>query len=139
MGTESENHGGNRSDPDASRLYEERLKTLLELSNEWYWDQDEHHRFTLIVGASFGQTGIDPQEYLGRSRWDHDALPVGDGGPCKSDGGLEIGMMCSLSIPIITICALLLLMIIVFLLDFIFRWIPFFIFCFPLPKFKSKD
>ena len=68
----------------------------------------------------------------------HKDLPVGDGGPCQK-GGLEIGMMCSLSIPIITICALLLLMIIVFLLDFIFRWIPFFIFCFPLPKFKSKD
>jgi hypothetical protein len=69
----------------------------------------------------------------------HKDLPVGDGGPCKDSGGLEIGMMCSLSIPIITICALLLLMIIVFLLDFIFRWVPFFIFCFPLPKFKSKD
>jgi len=68
----------------------------------------------------------------------HKDLPVGDGGPCQK-GGLEFGMMCSLSIPIITICALLLLMIIVFLLDFIFRWIPFFIFCFPLPKFKSKD
>jgi hypothetical protein len=69
----------------------------------------------------------------------HKDLPVGDGGPCKDSGGLEIGMMCSLSIPIITICALLLLMIIVFLLDFVFRWVPFFIFCFPLPKFKSKD
>jgi diguanylate cyclase (GGDEF)-like protein/PAS domain S-box-containing protein len=80
MGTESEDHGGHRSDPDASRLYEERLKTLLELSSEWYWEQDEHHRFTLIVGASFGQTGIDPQEYLGRSRWDYDAVPIGDGG-----------------------------------------------------------
>jgi hypothetical protein len=30
------------------------------------------------------------------------------------------------------------LMIIVSLLDIIFRWIPFFIFCFPIPKFKSK-
>ena len=25
------------------------------------------------------------------------------------------------------------------LLDIIFRWIPFFIFCFPLPKLKGKD
>jgi len=71
----------------------------------------------------------------------HKDLSVPDGGPCtkKGDPSIEIGMMCSLSIPIITICALLLLMIIVFLLDFIFRWIPFFIFCFPLPKFKGKD
>lgn len=58
--------------------------------------------------------------------------------PCKTGGGIELGMMCTLSIPIITICALILLMIIVLLFDFIFKWIPFFIFCFPLPKFKSK-
>lgn len=70
----------------------------------------------------------------------HKDLPVPEKGPCKtSDGsGLELGMMCSLSIPIITICALILLMIIVTLLDFIFRWIPYFILCFPVPGFKSK-
>ena len=48
-------------------------------------------------------------------------------------------MICTLSIPIITICALILLMIIVLLLDFIFRWLPFFIICFPLPRFKAKS
>jgi hypothetical protein len=48
-------------------------------------------------------------------------------------------MMCTLSIPIITICALILLMVIVLLFDFIFKWIPLFIMCFPLPKFKSKS
>jgi hypothetical protein len=70
----------------------------------------------------------------------HKDLPVGDGGPCTKSGDptIEVGMICSLSIPIITICALLLLMIIVNLLDIIFRWVPFFIFCFPLPKFKGK-
>jgi hypothetical protein len=69
----------------------------------------------------------------------HKDLPVNDGGACTDDGGLEIGMICSLSLPIITICALLMLMIIVFLLDIIFRWFPFFLFCFPLPKFKGKS
>jgi hypothetical protein len=68
----------------------------------------------------------------------HKDLSVPDGGPCKSGSGIELGMICSLSIPIITICALLLLMIIVFLLDIIFRWLPFFIFCFPIPKLKAK-
>jgi len=68
----------------------------------------------------------------------HKDLSVPDGGPCKSDAGIEVGMICSLSIPIITICALLLLMIIVFLLDIIFRWVPFFLFCFPIPKLKAK-
>ncbi len=67
----------------------------------------------------------------------HKSLSVPDKGPCKQDG-LSLGVMCSLSIPIITICALILLMIIVALLDFIFRWLPLFIVCFPLPGFKGK-
>jgi hypothetical protein len=61
-----------------------------------------------------------------------------DAGACKSGGGLEIGMICSLSLPIITICALLLLIIIVFLLDIVFKWIPYFFICFPIPGLKGK-
>ncbi len=57
--------------------------------------------------------------------------------PC-GDPGISFGMICSLSIPIITICAFILLMIIVSLLDMIFRWIPYFILCFPIPKFGAK-
>jgi hypothetical protein len=58
--------------------------------------------------------------------------------PCE-EGGVNIGMICSLSIPIITICAFIMLMVIVLLLDFIFRWMTFFIMCFPLPKFSAKE
>lgn len=68
----------------------------------------------------------------------HKDLNVGDGGAC-SNGGVNIGMICSLSIPIITICALILLMIIVSLLDLIFRWLPYFIICFPVPGLKGKQ
>jgi hypothetical protein len=67
----------------------------------------------------------------------HKDLSVGDMKPCGSTGG-NFGMICSLSIPIITICALILLMIIVALLDFVFRWLPFFIICFPIPGLKAK-
>lgn len=67
----------------------------------------------------------------------HKSLSVPDKGPCKS-GDLSLGVMCSMSIPIITLCALILLMIIVSLLDFIFRWLPMFVVCFPLPGFKGK-
>lgn len=66
----------------------------------------------------------------------HKDLDVGEGGPCRTD--VNIGMICSLSIPIITICALILLMIIVALLDMIFRWLPFFIICFPVRGLKGK-
>lgn len=68
----------------------------------------------------------------------HKELSVPDKGPCKDDTGASIGMMCSMSLPIITLCALLLLMIIVNLLNIIFKWIPWFIMCFPIPGFKAK-
>ena len=70
----------------------------------------------------------------------HKSLSAGapDAGACKGGDGLEIGMICSISIPIITICALLLLMIIVSLLDIVFRWMPYFFICFPVPGLKAK-
>ncbi|HEX8483693.1 MAG TPA: hypothetical protein VF650_17470 [Allosphingosinicella sp.] len=68
----------------------------------------------------------------------HKDIDTGDGGGCKNGNGIDIGMICSLSIPIVTLCALILLMIIVALLDFIFRWLPFLAFCFPAPKLKGK-
>jgi hypothetical protein len=69
----------------------------------------------------------------------HKDLSLPDVGPCQDDSGITMGMICSLSIPIITICALILLMIIVSLLDIIFHWMPFFILCFPLPGLKAKE
>jgi hypothetical protein len=51
---------------------------------------------------------------------------------------LELGMICAFSIPIITIAALLLLMIIVFVLNLIFWWLPFLKICFPIPL-KAGD
>ncbi len=67
----------------------------------------------------------------------HKELDLGDGSGCKSGAG-DIGMICSLSIPIVTLCALILLMIIVSLLDFIFRWLPWCIQCLPVPGLKAK-
>ncbi|MEL7444407.1 MAG: hypothetical protein AAGK02_01180 [Pseudomonadota bacterium] len=69
----------------------------------------------------------------------HKDIDLGAGGGCKDGSGeVDIGMICSLSIPIVTLCALILLMIIVTLLDFIFKWVPWLIACFPLPKFSAK-
>ncbi len=68
----------------------------------------------------------------------HKDLPnPGDTGPCKN-GESSFGVICSLSIPIVTLCALILVMIMVALFDVFFRWIPFFIFCLPIPGFKGK-
>jgi len=54
-----------------------------------------------------------------------------DDGKIPQEPGFNLGMICSLSIPIITICALILLMIIVSLLNIVFWWLPFFKICFP--------
>jgi hypothetical protein len=68
----------------------------------------------------------------------HKDLPdPGDTGPCAKNG-LGFGMICSLSIPIVTLCALILLMIMVALFDLFFRWLPFLFVCLPLPKFEAK-
>jgi hypothetical protein len=54
-------------------------------------------------------------------------------GDIDSETPLDLGMICSFSIPIITICALILLMIIVNLLNILFFWLPFFRICLPIP------
>jgi hypothetical protein len=67
----------------------------------------------------------------------HKDLNMRKMGPCQR-GGTPIGMICSLSLPIITICALILLTVIVSLFDLIFRWLPWFVICFPIPGLKAK-
>ena len=62
------------------RLLEKRLEDLFELSSEWYWEQDEDCRFTLVTGSAAGHGGIDTKKFLGTYRWDRGALPMGDGG-----------------------------------------------------------
>jgi hypothetical protein len=63
----------------------------------------------------------------------HKDLDVPDTGPCV--GG---GTICSLSIPIITLCALIILIIFVTLLNIVFGWLPFLKICFPIPNLSGK-
>lgn len=67
----------------------------------------------------------------------HKDLDLGGMDTCR-DNSQTIGMICSLSIPIVTLCALILLIIMVSLLDLIFKWMPFFIMCLPVPGLKGK-
>jgi hypothetical protein len=55
-------------------------------------------------------------------------------GPCKDSSG----MYCSLSIPIVTLAALILLIIIVALFNMFFWWLPFLFSCFPISGLKGK-
>lgn len=59
----------------------------------------------------------------------------GDAATPKDMVGAELpGMICSMSIPIITLCAYILLSIILSILNFVFWWLPFVKVCFPLPS-----
>ena len=49
----------------------------------------------------------------------------------------EFGMICGFSIPIITLCAFIVLMIFLTLLDIIFWWLPYIRICIPYPKTKQ--
>jgi hypothetical protein len=54
-------------------------------------------------------------------------------------GGLSFGMICGFSIPIITICAFIILQIFLALLNIIFFWLPFVRICIPYPKPSEPD
>ena len=58
-------------------------------------------------------------------------------GELEPDQGLSVGWICSFSIPIITIVALILLFVVVVLLNLIFWWLPFVKICLPVPM-KGK-
>jgi hypothetical protein len=56
-----------------------------------------------------------------------------DEGNINSEPSWGIGMICSLSIPIITLCAFIVLMIFLSLLNIVFWWMAFFKICLPIP------
>lgn len=48
---------------------EARLKHLLAMSSDWYWEQDNHYQYTLISEGIL-QTGYEPEAFYGQARWD---------------------------------------------------------------------
>ncbi|HYG55258.1 MAG TPA: GAF domain-containing protein [Burkholderiales bacterium] len=67
---------------NALRASEARFRSLTELSTDWYWEQDEHFRFTVLsgAGAAANAGGGDPTVYLGKTRWE-----IGDLEPVEGD------------------------------------------------------
>ena len=59
---------------------------------------------------------------------------AGEAGPAPN---IDLGAICTFSIPIVTICALILLLIMVNILNVIFRWLPYFVVCYPLKLAKK--
>ncbi len=49
---------------------EERFRSLLAMSSDWYWEQDAKFHFSRISGGMVRATGVDPVLRLGLPRWE---------------------------------------------------------------------
>ncbi|MFZ5558529.1 MAG: EAL domain-containing protein, partial [Pseudomonadota bacterium] len=58
-----------KGDENALRESEQRFRSLLDLSSDWYWEQDERLRFTFI-SRGISAVGRRPEDYLGKTRLD---------------------------------------------------------------------
>ncbi|HMH19873.1 MAG TPA: helix-turn-helix domain-containing protein [Burkholderiales bacterium] len=56
--------------PEAQRALREdqaRVRSLLALSSDWCWEQDEHHRFVSHTGIASGRSGIYDESIIGKT------------------------------------------------------------------------
>ncbi|RFP32838.1 EAL domain-containing protein [Duganella sp. BJB476] len=56
---------------EALQESELRFRRLLALSSDWYWEQDEEFRFTSITGGFFDKGKQDPEDFIGKTRWEN--------------------------------------------------------------------
>ena len=52
------------------RESEERFRGLTELSSDWYWEQDEKFRFTMVSDNLSRRIGHAPGSIIGKTRWE---------------------------------------------------------------------
>ena len=53
---------------------EDRFRILTQLSSDWYWEQDEQHRFVMLSGAVTASTGLQTQDCIGKTHWELPSL-----------------------------------------------------------------
>jgi len=61
----------------ALRESEERFRALIELSTDWYWEQDAQFRFVRFSG-DFGKLEISKAQWMGRRRWEVETIGLTD-------------------------------------------------------------
>jgi PAS domain S-box-containing protein len=49
---------------------QDRLHSIEKSSQEWFWEQDEQHRFTRVTGGKHGRPFGDTRQAIGRRRWE---------------------------------------------------------------------
>jgi diguanylate cyclase (GGDEF)-like protein/PAS domain S-box-containing protein len=60
----------------ALRDSEARFRSLVDLSSDWYWEQDEELRFTRFDGRTESVPGNLPSLAMGRHRWEMPVTPL---------------------------------------------------------------
>lgn len=53
---------------------EDRFRILTQLSSDWYWEQDQHHRFVMLSGAVTASTGLNTLDCIGKTHWELPAI-----------------------------------------------------------------
>ncbi|HED14489.1 MAG TPA: response regulator [Gammaproteobacteria bacterium] len=59
-----------RRGQEALENSEQRFRTFAEAASDWFWEMDEELRFTYISDRYFEISHIDPDDVLGKSRWE---------------------------------------------------------------------
>jgi PAS domain S-box-containing protein len=57
---------------------ESRFRSLTALSSDWYWEQDEQFRFTVVSRGIEDNIGVPASAFIGKTRWDTPALGVSE-------------------------------------------------------------
>src|SRR6267143_774013 len=55
---------------------ETRLRSLVELSSDWYWEQDAELSFVATEGSTDARGGITPAAHIGKRRWELPATEI---------------------------------------------------------------
>jgi diguanylate cyclase (GGDEF)-like protein/PAS domain S-box-containing protein len=66
---------------------EARFRSLTALSSDWYWEQDAEFRLTFM--SNIEELGLDASQYLGRKRWETQALNLTDADWARHRAQLE--------------------------------------------------
>jgi PAS domain S-box-containing protein len=58
---------------------ERKFKDLTSLSSDWNWSMDANHRFTAISYQVASATGLTPDKFIGKTRWEASAIQLTKG------------------------------------------------------------
>jgi diguanylate cyclase (GGDEF)-like protein/PAS domain S-box-containing protein len=60
------------------RESEARFRALTELSSDWYWEQDDHFRYTILGGKLYASTGLTMDQHRGKTPWEIPSLNMAE-------------------------------------------------------------